>query len=347
MELPKGSIGSLGIISLDVDRLKVLVSSRNEKVGIIREILSDTAEVVVTDGTLESMLDLGRDADVLAANRVSREFIEAAPKLRMIQTFTAGVENIDHDAVKERGNIILCNSHINAAEVAEYAITLLFTVAKNIIQNDRELRKGDWIYAFGGPRPNIEIRHKTCFILGLGNIGGEIAKRLRAFDVTIYAATRSGSSQHSDLVDKLVRIDEARPLIEVSDFIILSLPLTPESQGLVGSTFISWMKPTSILVNISRGPIINEKALFDALKENRIRGAGLDVWWRYPPKWGGKSTPPSDMPFQDLDNVVISPHRAGYSENTELEYFQFAGENILRFIRKESPINVVDLTRGY
>jgi len=330
-----------------VDRLKVLVSSRNEKVDIIREILRDTAEVVVTDGTLESMLDLGKDADVLAANRVSREFIEAAPKLRMIQTFTAGVENIDHKAVKERGNIILCNSHINAEEVAEYAIALLFAVAKNIIPNDRELRKGDWVYAFGGPRPNIEIRNKTCFILGLGNIGSEIAKRLRAFDVTIYAATRSGSSQHSSLVDRLVRIDDARTLVEASDFVILSLPLTPESQGLVDTTFISWMKPTSILVNISRGRIIDEKALFDALKDNRIRGAGLDVWWRYPPKWGGKSTPPSDMPFQDLDNVVISPHRAGYSENTEREYFQFAGENILRFIRKENPINVVDLKRGY
>ncbi|MDH4215159.1 MAG: 2-hydroxyacid dehydrogenase, partial [Candidatus Thorarchaeota archaeon] len=343
MELPKGSIGSLGIISLDVDRLKVLVSSRNEKVTIIREILGNTVEVVVTDGTLKAMLELGRDTDILAANRVSREFIEAAPRLRMIQTFTAGVENIDHDAIKERGNIILCNSHINAAEVAEYAITLLFAAAKNIIPNDRELRKGNWIYAFGGPRPNVEIRHKTCFILGLGNIGGEIAKRLRAFDVKLYAATRSGISQQSDLVDKLVKIDEARPLVETSDFIILSLPLTPESRGLVDRAFISWMKPTSILVNISRGPVIDEKALFDALKENRIRGAGLDVWWRYPSKWGGLGTPPSDMPFQDLDNVVISPHRAGYSENTESEYFQFAGENILRFIHGENPVNVVDL----
>ena len=107
------------------------------------------------------------------------------------------------------------------------------------------------------------------------------------------------------------------------------------------------MKPTSIIVNISRGPIINERALFDALQQNRIRGAGLDVWWRYPPKWRGKATPPSDIPFQDLDNVVVSPHRAGYSENTEREYFQFAGENILRFIRGESPLNIVDLARGY
>jgi len=324
-----------------------MVSSGNEYVQIIREILGDTVEVVLTDGTLESMLEVGRDADILASNRVSRAFIEAAFKLRMIQTFSAGVENIDHEAIKERGNITLCNSHINAAEVAEYAITLLFAVAKNIIPNDRELRKGDWVYAFGGPSPNVEIRNKTCFILGLGNIGAEIAKRLRSFDVTIFAATRSGVSQHAGLVDRLVKIDEARPLIEGSDFIILSLPLTPESEGLVDNTFLSWMKPSSILVNISRGLIINEKALFDTLKEHRIRGAGLDVWWKYPPKWRGKGIPPSDLPFHELDNIVVSPHRAGYSENTEREYFQFAAENILRFIRGEIPFNVVDLSRGY
>lgn len=332
---------------MDVYVLKVLVSSSHENIQILRNLLHDVAEVVPTDGTLESMLKVGRDADILASNRVSREYIEAASRLRMIQTFSTGIEKIDLEAVKSHGGIILCNSHINAAEVAEYAITLLLAVAKNIIPNDRELRKGDWVYAFGGPNPNIEIRRKTCLIIGLGSIGAEIARRLRAFDVEIYAATRSGVSQHAGLVDRLVQIDKVRPLVESSDFIILSLPLTHESEGLVDSTFISWMKPTSIIVNISRGPIINERALFDALKQNRIRGAGLDVWWRYPPKWRGKATPPSDIPFQDLDNVVVSPHRAGYSETTEHEYFQFAGENILRFIRGESPLNIVGLTRGY
>ena len=327
--------------------MKVLVSSQDENVQILRDILHGTADVVLTDGTLESMLKVGRDADIVAANRVHREYIEAAPRLRMIQTFTTGVEKIDLEAVKSHGGIVLCNSHINAAEVAEYAIMLLLAVAKNIIPNDRELRKGDWVYAYGGPRPNIEIRGKTCLIIGLGNIGAEIAKRLRAFDVQIYAATRSGTSQHIGLVDRLVRIDEVRPLVESSDFIILSLPLTPDSEGLVDSTFISWMKPTSIIVNISRGPIIGERALYEALRQNRICGAGLDVWWRYPPKWGGRATPPSDIPFQDLDNVVVSPHRAGYSENTEREYFRFAGENILRFIHGEAPLNIVDLTRGY
>ena len=324
-----------------------MVSSKNEYVQIIQDVLGDTAEIVLTDGSLESMLSVGRDAEIVASNRVSREYIEAASNLRMIQTFSAGVENIDHDAVKNREGLILCNSHINAEEVAEYAITLLLAVAKNTIPNDRELRRGNWVYAFGGPRPNIEIRHKTCLLIGLGNIGSEIAKKLQSFNVKINAATRSGVSSHSHLVDNLVKINDVQPLVEEADFIILALPLTPESEGLVDEKFLSWMKPTSIIVNISRGRIIQENALFHSLREQKIYGAGLDVWWRYPSKWGGTATPPTDLPFQDLDNIVVSPHRAGYSENTEREYFQFAAENILRFIQGKIPMNIVDTTLRY
>ncbi|MGY5881793.1 MAG: 2-hydroxyacid dehydrogenase [Candidatus Thorarchaeota archaeon] len=327
--------------------MKVVVASNHEYAGIIQDILGDDAEVITSSASPDSILEKGKDVDIIASNRVPSELIESSSRLKMIQTFSAGVDNIDFSAIQKKDDLIICNSHINAAEVAEYAITLLLAVAKNIIPNDKELRKGNWVYAFGGPNPNVEIRKKTCLIVGLGNIGSEIAKRLRGFDVTIQAATQSGMSKHAELVEKLVKIDEVKHLIKEADFIILSLPLTPDSKGLVNEEFISQMKPSSILVNISRGPIIEEKALFDALRENKIRGAGLDVWWRYPTKWRGTGIPPSDIPFQDLENLVASPHRAGYSENTEREYFQFAGENILRFIQGKTPLNVIDSNRGY
>lgn len=327
--------------------MKVLVASNHEYAKLIQEILGDAAEVIISHASPDSILEKGRDVDIIASNRVPIELLESSPRLKMVQTFSAGVENIDFSILKERNDLIICNSHINAAEVAEYAITLLFAVAKNVIPNDRELRKGDWKYSFGGPNPNVEIRNKTCLIIGLGSIGSEIAKRLKGFNVTIHAATRSGFSKHTKLVDKLVKIDDVKPLIEEADFIILSLPLTPESTGLVNEEFLSLMKSTSILVNISRGLIIEEKALFDALKGNKIRGAGLDVWWRYPKNWRGTGNPPSDLPFQELDNLVASPHRAGYSENTEREYFQFAGENILRFIEGKTPLNIIDPNHGY
>jgi phosphoglycerate dehydrogenase-like enzyme len=313
----------------------------------MQDLIGDEAEIVWSEGSIESMLENGRDAAVIVSGRVSGEFIRKATNLKMIQTFGAGIDKVDLDAVRERADIIVCNSHTNSTEVAEFAISLLFAVAKNIIPSDRELRKGDWNHSWGGPVPNVEIRGKKVLIVGLGHIGSDITRRLSSFDVSISAATLSGTSKNEDLVDNVVRIDEAKLQIEEADFIILSLPLTDQSKGLVDREFLSWMKPTSILVNISRGQIVDELALYEALKEKRIHGAGLDVWWRYPKKWRGMTVPPSDIPFHELDNVVISPHRAAFSWNSAHEQREFVVENILRFIRGETPHNIIDTERGY
>jgi phosphoglycerate dehydrogenase-like enzyme len=327
--------------------MKVLVPYSDTLVKIMKDIIGDEAEVIQSEGTVESMLEKGGDAEVLLSGRVSGEFIKKATNLRMIQSFGAGIDKIDMEAVREKEDLIVCNSHVNSAEVAEYAISLLFAVAKHLVPSDRELRVGNWIHRWGGPVHNLEIRGKKTLIVGLGHIGVDIAKRLRSFGVTITAATFSGESKHSDLVDNTVNIKKVRPEVEDSDFIILSLPLTEESAGLVDREFLSWMKPTSVLVNISRGQIVDEQALYDVLKEKQIHGAGIDVWWRYPSEWRGTAVPPADIPFHELDNIVISPHRAAYSENIRQELNQFAGENILRFIRGETPLNIINVERGY
>ncbi|MHA2190759.1 MAG: 2-hydroxyacid dehydrogenase [Candidatus Thorarchaeota archaeon] len=314
----------------------------------IREIVGDMATVVQSTGAIESMLENGRDAEIIASGRVSSEFIQATSNLRMIQAFGAGVDKVDFQAIEEHGNIIVCNSHVNAAEVAEYAITLLFTVAKNILASDKEIRLGDWRQSWGGPLPNIEIRGKTCLMLGLGNIGSEIAKRLRALGVKINALTRSGTARDGELVEKVVSMEDYEDLVQDADFVMLSLPLTKKSEGLVDAKFISQMKESAVLVNISRGHIIEEAALYKALKEKRIYGAALDVWWEYPKKWGGSGKLPSEQfPFHELDNVVLSPHRAAYSENIRKDQIAFVGENILRFLRGEKPLNIIDTKLGY
>ena len=327
--------------------MKVLVPYSDELVQLLQDLFGDKAEVVRSEGSIESMLENGRDATIIISGRVSREYIHKAINLKMIQTFGAGTDKVDFDAVRERGDIIVCNSHTNSAEVAEFAISLLFAVVKNIIPSDRELRKGDWSHSWGGPVPNVEIRGKRVLIVGLGHIGADVARRLRSFSVTINAATLSGSSRNADLVDKMVRINDIQSQVEEADFIILSLPLTNQSKGLVDREFLSWMKPSSILVNISRGPIVDELALYEALKAKNIRGAGLDVWWRYPKKWRGMTAPPTDIPFHELDNVVMSPHRAAFAENSPREQREFVVENILRFIRGEPPHNIIDPERGY
>ena len=327
--------------------MKVLIPYPDTLVQFFKNLFGDEAEIVQSEASVESMLEHGRDAEVLASVRAPGEYIRNAPNLRMIQTFGAGIDKVDLDAVRTRGDIILCNNHVNSAEVAESAIALLLTAAKNIIPSDRELRAGNWIHRWGGPVPNLEIRGKNALIIGLGHIGADIAKRLKSFEVTITAATRSGASRNTDNVDEVVRITEIQPYVEKADFVILSLPLTDESRNLVDEEFLSWMKPTSILVNISRGEIVVEAALYEALKEKHIHGAGIDVWWRYPTKWRGTVVPPADLPFHELDNIVISPHRAAYSENVRHELYQFAAENILRFVRGETPLNIIDIERGY
>ena len=327
--------------------MKVLVPYPDELVKIFKTIIGDQAEVVQSERSVESMLESGGDAEIIASVIVPGGYIQKASNLQMIQTFGAGIDRVDLDAVRDRGDVIVCNNHVNSAEVAESAISLLLAVAKNLIPSDRELRVGNWIHRWGGPVPNLEIRRKNVLIIGLGHIGADIAKRLKSFDVTITAATRSGSSIHDNLVDQIVRIDEIEPHVKDADFVILSLPLTDESEGLVNREFLSWMKSASILVNITRAQIIDEHALCDALNEKRIYGAGIDVWWRYPSEWRGTAIPPADVPFHELDNIVISPHRAAYSEPVQRELFLFAAKNILRFIHGETPLNIIDIERGY
>ncbi len=328
--------------------MKVLVPYPENTAEVIRDILGDAATVVQSNRDAESMLAVGGDADIVTGGRIPSEYIRKAEKLKMIQAFGAGIDVIDLKVVLEQENLLLCNNHINAAEVAEYAIMLLLAAAKHIIISDGEFRSGDWNMAWGGPRPNLEIRNKTCLLLGLGNIGTAIAEQLKGFNVKIMAVTRTGAISQTDLVDEIVSINEVETIIGKADFVILSLPLTHQSKGLVDKKFLDGMKSTALLVNISRGAIIVETALYDALKEEGIAGAALDVWWDYPEKYRGSGKFPSEnVPFHELSNVVLSPHRAAYSKNIMHDQIRFVGENILRFIKGETPHNIVDLTRGY
>jgi phosphoglycerate dehydrogenase-like enzyme len=327
--------------------MKILVPYHDDLVDTIRAGLGSECTVIQSTRDTDSMIKNGGVADIVASGRVPKEYIDSNKNLRLIQTFGAGVNGINREAVLERGDITVCNTHVNAAEVAEYTIALLLATAKNLAMNDRNMRKGDWTLSWGGPIHNVELRNKTCLIIGLGNVGSEIAKRLRPFDMFIHAVTKSGASKHSELVDRMICIKDIHDAVKGADFVILSLPLTEESEGLVDEQFLSRMKSSSILVNISRGKIVDESALYTALSEGQIRGAAIDVWWRYPSSDEKTSFYPSDLPFHELDNLVLSPHRAAYSENIESQQIQFAIANILRFVRNEPLENIVDMKRGY
>ena len=332
----------------DLIVLKVLVPYPDNIVEAIRNVIGEEATIVQSERTIEAMLEVGGDADIIASVQVPGEYIREASSLKMIQAFGAGIDKIGREAVLEREDVIVCNSHVNATEVAEYTMMLLLASAKHILHSDSQIRLGDWKFTWGGPLPNVELKNKTCLIVGLGNIGTEVAKRLRGFDLQLYAATRSGKVKTSGIVDRVVCIDEIHEVLPDVDFVILTLPLTEESKNLVDGEFLKLMKSEALLINISRGHIIDEEALYLALKKRQIAGAAIDVWWDYPAQWGGSGKMPSEnYPFHDLDNVVLSPHRAAYSENIRHDQIVYAGENILRFIRGETPENQVNMRLGY
>ncbi|MGY5854858.1 MAG: 2-hydroxyacid dehydrogenase [Candidatus Thorarchaeota archaeon] len=328
--------------------MKILVPYSQEMADTIQRMVGSEATVVRSDGDIESMIEHGGDATILVSGRAPAEFIQAASNLRLIQSFGAGVNRIDREAILAHGDVMVCNSTINAPEVAEYAIALLFAAAKNLAMNDREMRKGDWSLRWGGPIYNIELRDKTCLLVGLGNIGKEIAIRLKSFGLRIYAVTRTGVTERVDLIDNIIPLVQIHEVLDKADFVILALPLTDMSRGLVDESFLRQMNSSSILINISRGEIVDEGALYKVLKENQIRGAAFDVWWRYPRGDSGPIFYPSEeFPFHELDNLTLSPHRASYSEKVKQDMFTFAVENILRFIQGETPLNIVNMEIGY
>ncbi|MGV9169334.1 MAG: 2-hydroxyacid dehydrogenase [Promethearchaeia archaeon] len=327
--------------------MKILVPYSENIAEEIRRIIGDKAEVITSERTAEEMLRQGGDANIIASGKVPGKYIREAESLEMIQAFGAGVDKIDMDALRDRAEVIVCNCHLNSEEVAEYAVMLLLALAKRILRSDRLLRKGDWGMAWGSDIPNVEVRNKTCLLIGLGHIGSEIARRLRTFNMHIIAATRTGTGTTSS-ADELVSTKNAEKHIRKADFIILSLPLTKESRGMVDEKFLSYMKDSSFLINVSRAPIVNEEALFYKLKNEEIAGAAIDVWWDYPAEWGSAGQFPSEKhPFHNLDNVILSPHRAAYSENVMSDQIQFVAQNILRFIEGKEPLNQVDIENEY
>ena len=194
-----------------------------------------------------------------------------------------------------------------------------------------------------GVRPWPELKGQTLGIVGLGHIGKKAAEFARAFGMRVVAATRTVPSDEERLRLGLDIITDMKGLDHIlgeSDFVLLSLPLTEETQGLIGAEELAQFKPEAHLINVSRAGLVDEKALFDVLKDKQIKGAALDVWFQEPT--GPNDSPkPAHYPYWELDNVLMSPHAATITEQMRDGRLAFAAENIDRFARGEPLENVV------
>jgi phosphoglycerate dehydrogenase-like enzyme len=268
-------------------------------------------------------------ADVLIVTGmfpVTRRVLESNPGLRMVGIRSAGFEGTDLAAATSRGVVVTHNPGSNASSVADMAIGLMLAVSKQIARKDREIRQG--LYKRGGGE---DLFGKTVGIIGLGNIGKRVAKRLQGFEVRILANDIVDFPEFSEKY-KIPYVFKEE-LLAQADFVTLHVPLDGSTQGMINEARLGLMKPSAFLINTCRGRVVDEQALYRALVNGRIAGAGLDVFEDEPPKF---------RPLIELENVVSTPHSAGLSREAAYAMAMDTVTKVIAFFAGKVPENVLN-----
>jgi phosphoglycerate dehydrogenase-like enzyme len=302
----------------------------------------------------EISLSLGPDVpddevEILVQGRVSASCLETFPVLRAIIVPYAGVPKQTREVLLElRPELPVYNLHHNAVATAELAMALFLAAAKSLLPVDRRFRAHDWRTRYDGAH-TLLLEGRTAVVLGHGAIGSRIARACRGLGMRVHAVRRGDAPPTEDGIE--VHRNTALPqLLPRADALFIAVPLTEETEGMIGTSQIAQLPSSCVLVNIARGPIVDEQALYESLRDGRLAAAGLDVWYAYPPSQEARAnTPPSRFPFHTLENVVMSPPRGGAFWLRELE--QLRMDDLARVLnalaRGESPPQRVDLAAGY
>jgi phosphoglycerate dehydrogenase-like enzyme len=281
--------------------------------------------------------------DVYISAVVKADLAGMTKGLRAILLSAAGYEKIDPAAVPE--GCVVANAYEHEAPIGEWVMMAAVVLDHEVMKADRTLRANDWsMWIFRRP-PYRELYGQTMGVIGLGHIGRRVLKLAKAYDMRLIAVSRKAPSEdeRSELglawAGDMGHLDR---LLRESDFVVTSTPLTASTRGLIGRRELASMKPSACIINPARGPIVDEEALYVALKERRIGGAAIDVWWQYPesPELDA-STPPSRFPFYELDNVLMTPHISGGTLGTATRRARVVAANIDRLYRGEPLVNVV------
>ncbi|HET8646908.1 MAG TPA: 2-hydroxyacid dehydrogenase, partial [Vicinamibacteria bacterium] len=240
------------------------------------------------------------EALVPSMARITRSVMEAAPRLKLIAQFGAGLEGVDLMAARERGVAVHNVAGANAQAVAELAVFLMLALARKLPQHARSFASR----VVGDP-PGSELSGKTLGIVGLGATGRALARVARGFGMDVIAVRRSAAAADAD-VSWLGGTGDLDALLARADYVSLHAPLTDGTRGLIDARRLGLMKPSAFLVNVGRGALIDREALLAALRDRRIAGAGLDVYWEEPPD--------PAHPLFALDNVVATPHLGGVTD---------------------------------
>ena len=275
----------------------------------------------------------------IVVSHIWRKDFPPAPRVKLLQSVAAGIDLIDVPSLPP--GITICNVAGHEQAIAEYVLMTMLAWQHRLIDIAAAFRGGVWSTgggAGGGPTHG-EILGKTIGIVGYGKIGREVAKRAAAFGCTIVAANRSPIADKGDAAE-IYPLGELDRMLPRCDIVVIAAGLGPETTRLLDARRFGLMKPTAFVINIGRAGILDEEALFNALKENKIGGAAIDVWWQYPtaaePNRRG-----SQLPFHELPNVIMTPHCSSATDGARDRRFGTVAGNLDRYVRGEPLGNVV------
>jgi D-3-phosphoglycerate dehydrogenase len=283
-------------------------------------------------GDEEELISHTRDADamVTSASPITRRVMSALEGLKTVVRTGVGYDVIDVPAATELGVIVVNIPDLWVREVANHALGLLLAWNRKIIRLDREVRAGVW--SSGVPGGAGALHGETVGVVGLGNIGSAFARRVAAFETRVIACDPYVDDAHFTRLG--VERVSLEALAERSDYVSVHTLLNAETRHLIGEAFFRRMKPTAILINTSRGPVVDERALLRALQDKRLAGAALDVWEEEPVA--------ADNPLLKMDNVIATPHAAYFSTAAVAQVPRRCGEEMARVLTGQRPLNVVN-----
>jgi phosphoglycerate dehydrogenase-like enzyme len=295
--------------------------------------------VVGDEGAIVAQL---ADVDVLVSMGFTAAMAAAAPKLRLLQVPGAGLDRIDRAAL--RPGTRLANVYGHEVGIAEYIIGAMIALTRSFVQLDAGLRRGEWLsqWAIGAPPTPLwpELAGKTLGILGFGRIGQALARRAAAFDMRVCAMRSAPQAEPPAGVAFVGGPEWLDEILAQSDYLAVTLSLSSSTRGILDARRLAAMKSTAFVINVARGEIFDEAALYEALASGRIAGAALDVWYRYPTS--AAPTFPASLPFHELPNVLMTPHVSGWTEGMIEARSCVIAENIARTARGEPPLNAID-----
>src|SRR5215469_3601909 len=294
--------------------------------------------IIENEGDVEQFAPLLAYAEIVVGH-IWRASFPRAPRLRLLQSVAAGLDLIDTGALPK--GVTVCNVFGHEPAIAEYVIMTMLVMTHRLFEAVTAFRAGSWVASpqFGGCPPHGEVLGRTIGIVGYGRIGREVAERATGLRCRVLAANRDPIKEPApaETVFPLAELDRMLPQC---DTVLISCGLGPETRGLIDARCLALFRPGALLINVARAAIVDEDALYDALKDDRLGGAALDVWWQYPTA-ASPERRPSRRPFHELPNVLITPHSSSSSEATADRRWSAVAANLDRFARGEPLENIV------